>query len=101
MNLKHVALCVGAISAAQLSCAKPEQRASVPTPEARDAAVAVAPKKEQVLQDVVRMKPACLKGDSLYKCPGFTGANFTCPEGWTLVNVMESVFPERCGPYML
>lgn len=33
------------------------------------------------------------------ECPGFTGAEFICPEGFEKVEVPATDFPKKCGPY--
>lgn len=33
------------------------------------------------------------------QCPGFTGAEFICPEGFEKVEVPATDFPQKCGPY--
>lgn len=33
------------------------------------------------------------------QCPGFTGAEFFCAEGFQMTEVPAQVFPQPCGPY--
>lgn len=33
------------------------------------------------------------------QCPGFTGAEFFCPDGLQMTEVPAQVFPQACGPY--
>jgi hypothetical protein len=47
------------------------------------------------------MAQACVKPDSEPSCPGFNGAHFMCPPGWTLTSVEASRLKQRCGPYEL
>lgn len=61
-------------------------------------AVVTAPETNPETKNVCARKQA----DGTLKdmeCPGFTGAEFICPEGFEKVEVPATDFPQKCGPY--